>query len=86
MKMTEFKVEIGDELNRILEDPKEKTIQILIVLELYREGKLTLRQAASILRVAYRDYLELMAKHGTYLNYGLDEALEDIEFSEISSK
>jgi len=84
--MTEFKVKIGDELSKIIEEPKEKTIQTLIVLELYREGKLTLRQAASIIGVTYRDYLEIMAKHGTYLNYGLDEALEDIEFSQISSE
>lgn len=84
--MTEFKVEIGDELNKMIETPKEKTIQTLIVLEFYREGKLTLRQAASILRISYIDFLEIMAKHGTYLNYGLEEALEDIEFSKSSSK
>ena len=33
MEMTEFKVEIGDELNRIIEDPKEKTIQLLLLMK-----------------------------------------------------
>ena len=78
--MTEFKVKISDDLNKMIEEPKEKMIQRLVVLELYREEKLTIRQAASILKVPYREFLEIMAQHKTYLNYGLEEALEDLEF------
>lgn len=78
--MTEFKVKINEDLNKIIKEPKEKMIHRLIVLELYREEKLTIRQAASILKISYREFLDIMAQHITYLNYGLDEALEDLEF------
>lgn len=83
-EMTEFKVNISEDLNKMIQEPKEQMIQILIVLELYREEKLTIRQAASILKVSYRDFLDIMAQHKTYLNYGLEEALEDLEFAESS--
>ena len=82
--MTEFKVKISEDLNKMIQEPKEKMIQILIVLECFREEKLTIRQAASILKISYREFLDIMAQHKTYLNYGLDEALEDLEFSNVT--
>ena len=59
----------------------EKELKKLAALELYREGRVTLRQTAHILGVSYRKMMEVLAEHGIYINYGEAELKEDIEYA-----
>ena len=51
-------VEISTEVNRML------------ILELYREGKISLGRAAEMAEAPLADFMNFMAGHNTYLNYG----------------
>ena len=51
-------VEISSEVNRML------------VLELYREGKISLGRAAEMAETSLAGFMDFMAGHNTYLNYG----------------
>lgn len=77
--MTSIKFEIPPELVPFLEEDPQNKIKLLLVFELYRENKLSLRQAAEILKLTYREMQELMAKNKIYLEYGKNEL--DDEFA-----
>jgi|GEM_PF-4761271 predicted HTH domain antitoxin len=49
-----------------------------LVVELYREGALTLRQASELLDADLSEIFDSMRK--TYINYGEEELAEDIEY------
>lgn len=56
-------------------------LEELIVVELYREGKITLREAAEVLKLNLRRMLALLSKRKCYLNYGEKEFLEDVKYA-----
>jgi len=62
-------------------DNKGKALTELIAVELYREGKITLRQMADVLDVTLRESLDTLSGHKTYLNYGEKELKEDVEYA-----
>ena len=64
-----------------LEKPIERTAVELIVIGLYRDGKMTLRQAAELVGVNAKEMVEVLEKHGTYINYGIEELEEDIAYA-----
>jgi len=81
MKMTKsIKVEIPPELVPYLNDDPEKKIKILLVFELYREQRLSLRQAAEILKITYREMEELLEKNNIYLDFGKRELDEELQY------
>lgn len=51
--------------------------RLLLLLELYREGGLSLGRFAELAAVSQAELLEKMAEHGTYLNYSLKDLEED---------
>ena len=51
------------------------------MVELYREGIFTLRQAAEILGVDLNKMFNILAKRKTYINYGTEELDEDISYA-----
>ena len=74
-------VSLPKDVLTILGRSPEKELKKLAALELYREGRLTLRQAAHILGVSYRRMMEILAEHRIYLNYGEEELKEDMEYA-----
>ncbi len=75
-----IKVEIPPELLQYLDDEPEKNVKILLVFELYREKKITLRQAADILKITYREMEDLLEKNEIYLEFGKIEFDEEIYY------
>lgn len=49
------------------------------MLRLYRERKVSLQKAASLLGIALTDMLELLEKEGLYLDYTKEELKEDMK-------
>ena len=68
---------IRDGLRKILAEYKRKN-EIEIAVSLYKEEKITLREAAAIMGVPLRKALEDLSERGVYLRYGLEELEEDL--------
>jgi len=75
-----IKVEIPPELVQYLDDEPEKKVKLLLVFELYREKKITLRQAADILKITYREMEDILEKNEIYLAFGKIEFDEEIHY------
>lgn len=80
-----IKIEIPSELLPFLENEPEKKARLLIIFELYREGKISIRQAAEILKVNYREMEEILQENGIYLDFGKTELEEEFQYG-FSSK
>lgn len=80
-----IKVEILPELIPYLDKDPSKTVSLLLIFELYREKKLSLRQAADILKITYREMEDLLAKHKVYIDFGKTELDEEFQYG-YSSK
>jgi len=68
---------IRDGLRKILSE-YEKKDEVEIAAALYKEEKITMREAAAIMRVPMRKALEELAQRGVYLRYGTEELEEDL--------
>jgi predicted HTH domain antitoxin len=77
----EISVKIPEKITEHIKKPYDKFINETLVVELYREGLFTLRQAAEILGVSLKDMLGILAKRKTYINYGIEELDEDISYA-----
>jgi len=77
----EISVKIPEKITEHIKKPYNKFINETLVIELYREGLFTLRQAAEILGVGLNDMLTILAKRKTYVNYGTEELKEDISYA-----
>ena len=51
------------------------------MVELYREGRLTLRQAADMLNVTIQEMFDVLLRRQSYINYGREELNEDISYA-----
>jgi len=75
----EVRVKVPDKIQQYLKIPLDnKYVLESLVVELYREGVLTLRQAAELLDTDLYGILEVLSKRKTYINYGEEELAEDI--------
>jgi len=77
----EISVKIPEKITEHIKKPYEKFVNETLVVELYREGLFTLRQAAEILGVGLNEMLDILAKRKTYINYGTEELDEDISYA-----
>ena len=68
---------IRDGLRKILAEYKRKN-EIEIAVSLYKEEKITLREAAAIMGVPLRKALRDLGERGVYIRYGLEELEEDL--------
>ena len=68
---------IRDGLRKVLSEYDRKH-EIAIAAALYKEGKITMREAAAIMGVPLREALEELAQRGVYLRYAAEELEEDI--------
>ena len=66
------KISIPSKAVEVLERPVERSVVELIAIELYREGKITFRQAADLIGVNTKEMLEVLEKHNAYINYGIE--------------
>jgi predicted HTH domain antitoxin len=76
------KIVISNKVVEVLEKPIERAVVELIAVGLYRDGKITLRQAADLMGVTAKEILEVIEKHDTYINYGIEELEEDIAYAQ----
>ena len=77
----EAKLKFPDEVSDILEKPVEKSLMELIAIGLYRDGKITQRQAADLIGVTIKKMPQILQKHNTYVSYGIKELEEDIAYA-----
>jgi len=68
---------IRDGLRKILAEYKRKN-EVEIAATLYKEGKITLREAAAIMDAPMRKTLEELGERDVYLRYGMEELDEDL--------
>jgi predicted HTH domain antitoxin len=67
--MKSIKFEIPEELLPYLGDDQQNKIKNLIVIGLYQERKLTLRQAADILDLNYKEMQKLLANKNIFFDF-----------------
>lgn len=77
----ETKITFPEEVADLLERPIERAIMELVAIGLYREGKITLRQTADLVGVNVKEMLKVLAKHNSYISYGVEELREDISYA-----
>ena len=77
----EISVKISEKVTTYIQKPYERSINETIVVELYREGFLTLRQAAEILEINLDEMFNMLSRRKTYINYGQEELDEDISYA-----
>jgi len=77
----EISVKIPEKITEHIKKPYDKFVNETLVVELYREGLFTLRQAAEILGVGLNEMLDILVKRKTYINYGTEELDEDISYA-----
>ncbi len=74
------KVEIPQELIPYLDNDPEKKVTLLLIFELYREEKLSLRQAAEILKISYREMEDLLKQNKVYIPFGSADLEEELQY------
>ena len=74
-------VKIPEEMAEFIKAPYDESVREILVVELYREGVLTLRQAAAMLGIGVIEMFDVLSKRKTYLNYGNEELNEDISYA-----
>ena len=75
-----IKVEIPQELLPYLENDPNKKVTLLLIFELYREEKLSLRQAAEILEISYREMEALLEQNKVYIPFGNSDLEEELQY------
>ncbi|MBI4596462.1 MAG: UPF0175 family protein [Candidatus Tectomicrobia bacterium] len=74
-------VNIPDRMFQYINEPYDSSVKELLVVELYREGLITLRQAADMLNVGTKEMFAVLLRRKSYLNYGREELNEDISYA-----
>ncbi len=74
-------VNIPDKMTDYIKEPYDNSVKEMLAVELYREGGLTLSQAAEMLGVGLKGMLDVLTRRKSYLNYGQEELNEDISYA-----
>ncbi len=77
----EISVKIPEKITAHIKEPYDKFINETLVVEMYREGLFTIRQAAEILGVDLKEMYNVLSRRKTYINYGSEELDEDISYA-----
>ncbi len=67
---------IRDGIRKVLKEYGRKE-SVDRAAELYRTGKITIRQAADLMELTLRETLDEFGKRGVYIRYGKEELIED---------
>ncbi len=73
----QISLEIPEKITPHIKKPYDEFITETLVVELYREGEFTLRQAAEVLGIGLNKMIGVLSKRKTYINYGTEELEED---------
>ena len=80
MELVEVRVRVPSEIRMLVKPRKlEDELRLLIALELYREGRISLGMAAEIAGLSLREFLCELRSRGVPLNYDLEELEHDLE-------
>ena len=74
-------INIPDRMTEYIKEPFDNSVKEMLVVELYREGRLTLRQAADMLNVTIQEMFDVLLRRQSYINYGREELNEDISYA-----
>jgi predicted HTH domain antitoxin len=77
----EISVKIPEKISEHIKKPYDRFINETLVVEFYREGLLSLRQAAEILGIGLNEMFDVLIRRKTYINYGTEELDEDISYA-----
>lgn len=78
MVEVEVKVKVPSDLVGLLKPRRvEDEVKLLVALELYREGKVSLGKAAGIAGLSIREFLNELRTRGVSINYDLEELEKD---------
>ncbi len=77
----EISVKIPERITEHMKKPYDEFVSETLVVELYREGSFTLRQAAEALGVGLNEMIAVLSRRKTYINYGTEELDEDISYA-----
>lgn len=77
----EIAVKIPEKISEYMKKPYDSFINETLVVEFYREGLLSLRQAAEMLGIGLNEMFDVLIKRKTYINYGTEELEEDISYA-----
>ena len=76
----EVRIKIPSELAELARPRSvEEELRLLVALELYREGRISLGKAAELAGLSLREFLYELRSRRVPLNYDLDELEEDME-------
>ena len=65
---------------KVPEDVSEDEVRLLVAVELYRESKLTLKQAAELANLCVEDFIkELGRRKVSVVNWPVEELKEELE-------
>jgi len=65
---------------KVPEDVSEVEVRLLVAVELYREGRLTLKRAADLAEMSVWDFLhELGKRKVSFTNIGVEDLREELE-------
>ncbi len=80
MGMVEVKIRIPSEMIMLLKPRRlEDELRLLVALELYREGRISLGKAAEIAGLSLREFLYELRSRNIPLNYDLEELEQDLK-------
>ncbi len=80
MELIEVKIKIPSEVDVLVKPRKlEDELKLLIALELYREGRVSLGKAAEIAGLSLREFLYELRSRSIPLNYDLEELEQDLK-------
>jgi len=75
-----IEVRVPSDLAKLLKPRKlESEVRLLVALELYREGRVSLGKAAEIAGLSIREFLYELRSRNIPLNYDLEELKEDLK-------
>jgi predicted HTH domain antitoxin len=77
----EISVKLPEKISEHIKKPYDRFINETLVVEFYREGLLSLRQAAEILGIGLNEMFDVLIRRKTYINYGSEELDEDISYA-----
>jgi predicted HTH domain antitoxin len=77
----QIEIKIPDKMAEHIKQPYDRSVQELLIVELYREGRFSVRQAAELLGVDLAGMFEVLARRKSYLNYGKEELNEDLSYA-----
>ena len=66
------------EIESLLGEPIDKKVRIMIVLQLYREGKISFGKAKDLAEVDTWEMLNLLVKNDLFLDYSAVDLAQDI--------